>query len=76
MTVGTKEYYVENFKHTLMTNSVANESTSLSAIFKHHEEEISNAPNLDGKDKELYKRNLQKAFDQTKDEVFGRIEEE
>lgn len=75
MTIGTKEYYVENFKHTLMTNSVANESTSLSTIFKHYEEEISNTPNLDGKDKELYKRNLQKAFQQTKDEVFGKIEE-
>ncbi len=76
MTVGTKDFYVESFKHTLMTNSIANESTSLQTIFKYYEEEISNTLNLNEQEKELYKRNLQKAFEQTKDEVFGKIEEE
>ncbi|MDI2586370.1 hypothetical protein OR571_04295 [Psychrobacillus sp. NEAU-3TGS] len=75
MPVGTKDYYVDGIKRTLMTNSVANESISLLAILRYYEEEIRSSPNLVGKDKESYKRNLQKAFDQTKDEVFGKIEE-
>lgn len=74
MTVGTKEYYVENFKQVLMTNNVTSESTSLNSVLKFYEEEISNSPNLKEEDKEVCKRNLQKAFKQTKEEIFGEPE--
>lgn len=75
MTVGTKEYYIENFKQVLMTNSVASESTSLNSILKFYEEEINSSPTLKEEDKEVYKLNLQKAFKQAKEEIFGNLEE-
>lgn len=75
MTVGTKEYYVESFKHVLMTNSISTKSTPLTTIFTFHEEEIGNAPHLNDQEKIIYTHNLQQAFKQTKDDILGSLEE-
>jgi len=71
MKLGTKEYYLDAFKHVLMTNLIISESKSLSSTQSYHEEQIGKSTTINEEEKSLYSRNLQKAFDEIKHEVIG-----
>ncbi|MBE1556546.1 hypothetical protein [Sporosarcina limicola] len=75
MKLGSKEYYVNAFKDGLMINYVAPKSQSLESIYIYHEEQIREIPHLKDEEKCSYSRNLQKAYDQTVDEIVGHSEE-
>ncbi|WP_338654341.1 hypothetical protein ACOKXV_00345 [Sporosarcina psychrophila] len=75
MKLGTKEYYLDAFKHVLMTNLIISESQSLSSTFSYYEEQIGKTTTINEEVKKLYSRNLQKAFDEIKHEVIGSPED-
>lgn len=75
MKLGTKEYYLDAFKHVLMTNLIISESQSLSSTFSYYEEQIGKTTTINEEVKKIYSRNLQKAFDEIKHEVIGSPED-
>ncbi|MEK4405573.1 hypothetical protein MKZ26_14410 [Sporosarcina sp. FSL K6-6792] len=75
MKLGTKEYYLDAFKHVLMTNLIISESQSLSSTFSYYEEQIGKTTTINEEVKKLYSHNLQKAFDEIKHEVIGSPED-
>lgn len=75
MKLGTKEYYLDAFKHVLMTNLIISESQSLSSTYSYYEEQIGKTTTINEEVKKLYSRNLQKAFDEIKHEVIGSPED-
>ncbi|MBO0587516.1 hypothetical protein [Sporosarcina sp. E16_8] len=75
MKFGTKEYYLDAFKHVLMTNLIVSESQSLSSTQSYYEEQIGKTTTINEEEKSLYSRNLQKAFDEIKLEVIGSPED-
>ncbi|AMQ04531.1 MULTISPECIES: hypothetical protein [Sporosarcina] len=75
MKLGTKEYYLDAFKHVLMTNLIISESQSLSSTYSYYEEQIGKTTSINEEVKKLYSRNLQKAFDEIKHEVIGSPED-
>ena len=75
MKLGSKEYYRDVFQHVLMTNFIASESQSLSSTQSYYEEQIENMATINPNEKAHYLRNLQKAFDEIKNEVVGHPEE-
>ncbi|QNK88246.1 hypothetical protein MKY15_07740 [Sporosarcina sp. FSL K6-1540] len=75
MKLGTKEYYLDAFKHVLMTNLIISESQSLSSTYSYYEEQIGKTTTINEEEKNLYSRNLQKAFDEIKHEVIGSPED-
>ncbi|MBO0601751.1 hypothetical protein I2483_08775 [Sporosarcina sp. E16_3] len=75
MKLGTKEYYLDAFKHVLMTNLIISESQSLSSTQSYYEEQIGKTTTINEEEKSLYSRNLQKAFDEIKHEVIGSSED-
>lgn len=76
MTIGTKEYYVNEFKQTLMTNFVTGDAQSLASVHADYEEQIGDMPTLNADEKIGYLQNLEKAFNAILHEVLGQSEEE
>ncbi|HJF31563.1 MAG TPA: hypothetical protein K8V56_07260 [Sporosarcina psychrophila] len=75
MELGTKEYYLDAFKHVLMTNLIISESQSLSSTYSYYEDQIGKITTINEEVKKLYSCNLQKAFDEIKHEVIGSPED-
>lgn len=75
MTIGTKEDYMDRFKHILMTNNIGSSSLSLDLILEDLGREIDNRVDMHEQDKLIYSTNLEKAFKQIKKDISGGIEE-
>ena len=75
MTIGTKEDYINRFKHVLMTNNIGSSSISLDLIFEAFGKEIDTISEIHEQDKTKYVLNLQKAYKQIKSEISGIIED-
>ena len=76
MTIGTKEYYLSEFKHTLMTNFVTDDAQSLASVHAYYAEQIGEMATLNADEKSNYLYNLKNAFTTISHEVFGQSEEE
>jgi len=72
MKLGTKEYYLDAFKHVLMTNFIASKSQSLSSTQSYYEEQIKSTT-INEDEKNLYLSNLKKAYDEILHEVIGQL---
>ena len=75
MKTGTTAYYKESLKETVMTNYSISKATPLASTHANFEAEIKNSPTLQPAEKEIYLQNLQKAYNQTRDEIFGSLED-
>lgn len=75
MTIGTKEYYLSEFKNTLMTNFVTDDAQSLASVHASYAEQISEMATLNAVEKRNYLYNLEKAFNTISTEVLGQSEE-
>lgn len=76
MTIGTKEYYLNEFKHTLMTNFGADDAQSLTSVHAHYAEQIGAIATLNTDERNNYLYNLEKAFTDILHEIIGQSEEE
>lgn len=75
MTIGTKEYYLSEFKQTLMTNFVTGDAQSLTSVHAHYAGQIDSMATLNADEKSRYLCNLEKAFTTISIEVLGQSEE-
>lgn len=76
MTIGTKEYYLDKFKQTLMTNFIISDAQSLTSVHARYSEQINATTTLNPVEKNHYLYNLEKAFTDILHEVLGQPEEE
>lgn len=75
MTVGTKEYYLDGFKHFLMTNLVIEDAQSLTSVHACYAAQIDTMSTLHVDEKKLCLHNLEKALQTILHEVLGQPEE-
>lgn len=75
MKTGSTAYYKETLKRSIMHNYGKSKSTPLSSSYTEFETEIKDSPLLLPAEKESYLVNLLKAYEQTRDELFGVPEE-
>ncbi|MCZ2260702.1 hypothetical protein [Sporosarcina sp. G11-34] len=75
MKTGTTAYYKDSFKEAIMTNYSMNKATPLAVAYSKFEAEINNSTTLRQDEKEVQLQNLQKSYDQTRDEIFGEFED-
>jgi len=75
MKTGTTAYYKDSFKEAIMTNYSMNKAMPLAAAYTNFEAEIKNSTTLRQDEKEVQLQNLQKSYDQTRDEIFGAFED-
>lgn len=75
MTKGSTAYYRETLKETIMSNYGKTKATPLASSYTAFKTEIKNSASLQPEEKESYLVNLQKAYEQTRDELFGAPEE-
>lgn len=76
MTIGTKEYYLDEFKQILMTNFVIGDAQSLTSVHARYAQQIDAMTSLNPDEKSHYLYNLEKAFADILHEVLGQPEEE
>ena len=75
MKTGTTAYYNDSFKESIMTNYSMNNAMPLAVTYTNFEADIKNSPTLQQDEKEVLLQNLQKSYDQTRDEIFGESED-
>lgn len=75
MTIGSTAYYKETLKEAIMSNYGKSKATPLASSFTAFETEIKNSSSLQPAEKEIHLGNLQKAYEQTRNELFGVPEE-
>lgn len=75
MKTGTTAYYKDSFKEAIMTNYSMNKAMSLASTYASSQAEIEKSTTLQQAEKEVYLQNLQKAYDQTRDDIFGKSED-
>ena len=73
-TVTTSDYK-ESLKEGIMTNYNMNKATPLAVTYASFEAEINNSTTLQQDEKEVNLQKLQKAYEQTRDDIFGKIED-
>jgi len=71
MKTGSTAFYKETLKETIMSNYSKTKATPLASTHAHFEIKIKNSTTLQPAEKETHLQNLQKAYDQTRDEIFG-----
>ncbi len=75
MTVGTKEHYLDGFKHSLMSSLVIGDAQSLTSVYASYAAQIDTMSTLHADEKKLYLHNLEKALQIILHEVLGQSEE-
>lgn len=75
MKVVTTADYKESLKEAIMTNYSMNKATPLADTYASFEAEIKNSTALQQDQKEIQLQKLQIAYDQTRDDIFGKIED-
>lgn len=75
MKTGTTAYYKDSFKEAIMTNYSMDKAMPLADTYTDLEAEIKNATTLRQDEKEVLLQNLQKSYDQMRDEIFGESED-
>ena len=71
----TTANYKDSLKEAIMTNYSMNKAMPLAATYASFQAEIKNSTTLQQAEKEVYLQNLQKAYNQTRDDIFGKFED-
>lgn len=71
MNYGSKNYYVDLFKQTLMLNHVGSISNSMEDILAHLKQELLKDQQFSTEQLLMFQANLSKAYVQIKEEIAG-----